>query len=84
MYTSGRDLTVDADDWITRDLSLMLRYDRYAYTVVAQSVQNVSTTGSVMVQWRISQALFSLVSYDRVWDTLRDSERVMCELGLRF
>ncbi len=37
-----------------------------------------------MVQWRISQALFSIVSYDRVWDALRDSERVMCELGLRF
>ncbi len=84
IYTNGKDLTFDADDWITRDLSLMLRYDRYAYTVVAQESRYVATTGSVMLQWRISQALFSLISYDKVWDSLRDSERLMCELGLRF
>jgi hypothetical protein len=84
VYTSGKDVTIDADDWITRDISLMLRYDRYAYTVVAQETHYVSTTGSVMLQWRISRALFSMISYDKVWDSLRNSERLMCELGVRF
>ena len=84
VYTDGKDITVDADDWITRDLCLMLRYDRYAYTVVAQQSRYVSTTGSVMLQWRISRELFSIVTYEKVWDSLRDSERLMCELGIRF
>jgi len=84
IYTHGKDLTFDVDDWITRDLSLMLRYDRYAYTVVAQQSRHVATTGSVMLQWRISRELFSIINYDRVWDSLRDSERLMCELGVRF
>jgi hypothetical protein len=84
VYTNGKDLTFDADDWVTRDLSLMLRYDRYAYTVLAQGGDHASTTGSVILQWRISRALFTLISYDKVWDSLRDSERLMCELSVRF
>ncbi len=84
VYTNGKDFTLDADDWITRDLSLMLRYDRYAYTVVGQQTQNVATTGSVMLQWRISRTFFWMINYDRVWDSLRDSQRLMCELGVRF
>jgi hypothetical protein len=83
-YISGKDLTIDLDDWITSDVALMLRYDRYAYTVVARESSDLSTTGSAMVQWRISRALFWLVSYDRVWDSVRDNERLMCELGFRF
>lgn len=84
VYTNGKDLTLDADGWITRDLSLMVRYDRYAYTVVGQQTRYVSTTGSAMLQWRVSQMLFWMINYDRVWDSLRDSQRLMCELGLRF
>jgi hypothetical protein len=84
VYTNGNDLTLDADGWITTDLSLMLRYDRYKYTVFGQQSQNVSTTGSAMLQWRISRSLFWMINYDRIWDSLRDSQRLMCELGLRF
>lgn len=84
VYTNGKDLTIDADDWITSDISLMLRYDRYAYTILGQQERYVSTTGSAMLQWRISRTFFWMISYDRVWDSLRDSQRLMGELGVRF
>jgi hypothetical protein len=84
VYTNGEDLVFDADDWITRDLSVMLRYDRYTYRVLGLHSRSVATTGSAILQWRISRALFGMISYDRVWDTLRDSQRLMCELGVRF
>ncbi len=84
VYTDGKDLTFDADDWITRDICLTLRYDRYAYTVTSVASRYVSTTGTANVQWRLSRTLFLMLNYDKVWDSLRDSERLMGEFGVRF
>ena len=84
LYTEGNDWTFDLDRWIAQSFSIGLRFDRYAYFLTGQTQRIVTTTGTVSMNVSILRSLYANVNYDQVWDTLRDTQRLYIELGVRF
>ncbi len=83
-YTDGRDISADADFWITGNLSLNTRLDQYVYDLVGSTQGYKTTTLTGMINWSISRKWYTMVSVDQVWDTTQDTQRIFFELGLRF
>jgi hypothetical protein len=84
VFTQGKDLTLDLDRWITMFMSFSLRFDRYSYTLVTDGSQNVTTTGTVFLNCRISAAWYTVLSVDQVWENETRSQRIFFELGMHF
>jgi hypothetical protein len=84
LYTEGKDMTFDLDRWFSSTLSVALRYDRNRYTVLAQDSRFETSTASMILNYRISRAWYSVLSVDRVWDTVGNTIRVYSEIGIHF
>jgi len=84
LYTEGKDMTFDLDRWFSSTMSAALRFDRNRYTVMAQDSRFVTSTASMILNYRISRSWYSVLSVDRVWDTVGNSIRVYCEIGIHF
>jgi hypothetical protein len=84
VYTVGNDWTFDVDRWMAQSVSVSLRFDRYAYFLVGQAQRIVTTTGTVSMNVSMLRSLYASVNYDQVWDTLRDTQRLYVEVGVRF
>ena len=84
VYTEGNDVTVDVDCWMSTVMSLSLRIDRYAYTLLTQSDRLVTTTAGANVNYRISRSWYCVFNIDQVWDSTRNSQRIYFELGVHF
>jgi hypothetical protein len=84
VYTVGNDWTFDVDRWMAQSVSVSFRFDRYAYFLVGQEERIVTTTGSVSMNVSLLRSLYASVNYDQVWDTLRDTQRLYVEVGVRF
>ncbi len=83
-YTDGKDISVDADYWLSGSISLNARIEQYLYTLVGTAQDFRTTTLTGMVNWSITRRWYTMVSFDQVWDTTLNSQRVFFELGLRF
>ena len=83
-YTRGSGYAFDLDRWIGTAVIVGGRLDRYWYTITAGNQHLSTTTATLNVNARLSQALYLLVNFDQVWDTLRKSQRVYFEFGVRF
>ena len=83
-YTDGKDVSADADAWISSFLSLNFRLDQYTYQLVVSGDQNKTTTLTGMLNFRISRSWYSMISFDQVWDTIRSTQRLFVELGMQF
>jgi hypothetical protein len=84
VYTSGNDLTFDIDRTFFNALSVSGRYDHYAYTINALSRSYTTQTLTANLSLRISRALYSSLSADRVLDSTMNSYRIYAEIGIRF
>ncbi len=83
-YTDGRDISADADFWVGGSISLNARLDQYVYDLVGTPQVYKTTTLTGMINWSITRKWYSMVSFDQVWDTSLDSQRIFFELGMRF
>ena len=83
-YTDGRDISADADFWVGGSISLNARLDQYVYDIVGTAQGYKTTTLTGMVNWSFSRKWYTMVSFDQVWDTTLDSQRIFFELGMRF
>jgi hypothetical protein len=84
LYTTGSDWTIDVDRWIGQTLSISLRLDRYRYLITGGSDRLVTTTGTVSVNVSIVRSFYAVLDFDQVWDTLRNTQRLYLEAGVRF
>ncbi len=84
VYTQGHDLQADVERWISSLMSITLRYDRYSYTLLSTGAPYTATTGSFNLNCRLSQAWYTMLNLDQVWDVNGRSQRVFLELGMRF
>jgi hypothetical protein len=84
LYTTGNDWTVDVDRWIVQSFMVSLRLDRYQYVITGQDQQIVTTTGTVSMNFSLLRSFYAALNFDQVWDTLRDTQRLYVELGVRF
>jgi len=84
IYTKGNDFQADVNRWFSNAFSLGFRFDRYAYSVLTTSERLVTTTASVDINSSFAGSLYSLLSFDKVWDTVRNSVRIYYEFGMHF
>ncbi len=84
IWTRGHDITADLSRWFSPEFSVGLRYDRYSYLLVNGTDRFVTTTGSADINVQLSRLFYTLISVDRIWDTIRNSVRVYSELGVHF
>ena len=84
VYTNGSNWTLDLDRTFFRTLSLSMRYDYYAYPISALSQSYITQTLTANINYRISRALYSSRSVDRVIDATMNSYRMYGEIGIRF
>ncbi len=84
VYTEGNSITFDLDRTLFNKLSLSMRYDYYAYTITALNRSFITHTTTANVNYRISRALYSIISVDRVIDDSMNSYRIYGEIGIRF
>jgi hypothetical protein len=84
LYTTGNDWTLDADRWIAQSFSVSLRLDRYRYVITGQDQRQTTTTGTVSMNFSMLRSLYAAVNFDKVWDTLRNTERLYLEVGVHF
>ncbi len=84
LYTNGTGFAFDLDRWIGTAVVVGGRLDRYWYTIKAGDVHLSTTTLTVNTNARLSQQLYLLINYDQIWDTLRKSQRIYFEFGVRF
>ncbi len=83
-YTDGRDISADADYFLGGSLSLNIRFDQYVYDLVGTTQQFRTTTWTGMVNYSISRAWYTMLSFDQVWDQIRNTQRLYFELGYHF
>jgi hypothetical protein len=83
-YTDGRNISIDADLWLTGSLSLNTRFEQYTYDLVGSLQGYKTSTLSGMVNWSMTRKLYTMVSFDQVWDSIQNNQRIFFELGLRF
>ncbi len=84
VYTNGKNWTLDLDRTFFRTLSVSMRYDYYAYSITALSQSYITQTITANLNYRISRALYSSLSVDRVIDATMNSYRMYGEIGIRF
>jgi hypothetical protein len=84
IFSDGKDLTIDVDRTLFSLLSVSLRYDRYAYTLLRTDQRYLTSTLTLNASGRLSRSLYSVLAVDRVWDSSGDSYRLYAEMGLRF
>jgi hypothetical protein len=84
LYTEGTDFNVDMDRWVAQMIAVSAHYDRYAYTIKGQEGRQLTRTLGGSVNCRLSRQLYAVVTYDQIWDTLRNSQRMFVELGWHF
>ena len=84
IFSDGKDLTIDVDRTLFTLLSVSLRYDRYAYTLLRTDQRYLTSTLTLNASGRLSRSLYSVLAVDRVWDSFGDSYRLYAEMGLRF
>jgi hypothetical protein len=84
LYTEGDDYTIDIDRWIAQALSLGFRLDKYKYHVHGLVDELYTTTASANINYRISKTLYTVVSFDQIWENIRTSQRLYAEVGIHF
>jgi hypothetical protein len=84
LYTEGNDYTLDIDRWIAQSLSLGFRLDRYKYHIHGQVDEQFTTTASGNINFRVTRTVYTVVSFDQVWDNFRSSQRLYFEAGIHF
>jgi hypothetical protein len=84
VYTRGQDVQCDLERWISALMSVSLRFDRYSYQLLSTRADYSATTGTLNFNARLSQAWYTMVNLDQVWDVNGRSQRIFFELGMRF
>ena len=84
IYTTGTDLALDFSRWFWQSMGLTARLDRYVYTISGTDLRLRTTTGSLGANAMLSRAVYLMLTYDQVWDSLRNTQRVYFECGMRF
>jgi hypothetical protein len=84
VYTNGNNVTVDFDRPFFGSLSVSMRYEYFAYTFVSLQQSYTTHTVTANLNYRISRALYSSLTADRIWDPTMNSYRVYGEIGIRF
>jgi len=84
LYTTGNDWTFDLDRWMAQSVSVSLRLDRYRYHITGQDQPLVTTTGTLSVNLMLQRSWYATVNFDQVWDTIRNTQRLYFEAGIRF
>lgn len=84
VYSDGNNVTVDIDRTFLYRLSLTVRYDYYAYTMLTNSSSYVTHTYTVSGNYRITKMLYAALNADRVNDSMMNSYRLFLEAGIRF
>ncbi|MEW6510541.1 MAG: hypothetical protein AB1428_06220 [Bacteroidota bacterium] len=84
LYTEGEDYTVDIDRWVAQSLSVGFRLDRYKYHIHGQPGELSTITGSGNINFRLSRSLYTVLSFDQVWDNSRNTQRLYFEIGVHF
>ena len=84
IFTDGRDVNVDADDWISPLLLLSMRFDYYAYTLLSDQSRTIARTASLDLNFRFSALWYTALSMDQVWENTRNYQRVYFEAGIHF
>ena len=84
VYTDGNNITLDLDRTFFNTLSVSLRYDYYAYKINTLNQSYTTHTLTANFNYRISRALYSSLSADRVFDATMNSYRIYVEIGIRF
>jgi hypothetical protein len=83
-YTTGNEYSADADWWFTQMMSFSVRFDQYTYQLVVTGDQNTTTTLTGMFNLRFSRSFYAMISFDQVWDSVRNSQRAFVEAGYQF
>lgn len=84
IYSDGTNITVDVDRTFFYRLSVIVRYDYYAYTVLSNAASYITHTYTVSGNYRISKLFYTAVNIDRVDDSMMNSYRMFIEAGVRF
>jgi len=84
LYTTGNDWTFDVDRWIAQSFSISLRLDRYRYTITGGDQRITTTTGTVSMNYSMLRSFYAAVNFDKVWDTIRNTQRLYLEVGMHF
>jgi len=84
VYSDGNNITIDIDRTFFYRLSLMMRYDYYAYTLLSNSTSYVTQTYTLSGNYRISKQWYAALSADKVNDSMMNSYRLFIEVGIRF
>jgi len=84
LYTTGNDWTFDLNRWMAQSVSVSLRLDRYRYYITGQDQVLVTTTGTVSINIMLQRSWYGAVNFDQVWDTIRNTQRLYFEAGMRF
>lgn len=84
VYSDGTNVTVDIDRTFLYRLSLTVRYDYYAYTILSNALSYVTHTYTLSGNYRITKMLYAALNADRVNDSMMNSYRLFVEAGIRF
>ena len=83
IYTTGTDFGLDFSRWFWQSMGITARIDRYAYTISGTGQRLRTTTGSLGLNAMLSRSVYAMLNYDQVWDSLRNTQRVYFECGIR-
>jgi hypothetical protein len=84
VYTTGTDVAADLSEWLWQSVGITARIDHYTYTITANNQRLNTTTATLGTNVMVSNAVYLLVNYDQVWDSLRNTQRLYFECGMRF
>jgi hypothetical protein len=84
LYTQGSDIVIDLDRWVAQMIAVSAHYDHYAYTIKGQQGNQLTRTLGGSVNCRLSRQLYAVLTYDQIWDTIRNNQRMFVELGWHF
>jgi hypothetical protein len=84
IYSRGRDLSIDFDQWLTEVITLGLRLDRYDFRLTDRNGSHRTYSASLNGSWRLSRTWYLAVNADRVWEEQIITQRLYLELGIHF